>query len=133
MSGNSDALPLVYACSGCSNVGQLANRIAMELDRAGDAEMSCTTGVGGGVPTLVRKARAGRHIVAVDGCHLHCAAACLAQAGVKADKHVTLADHGLRKRYGEDCDDRMLPLIVDAIREHLATASPPRQACAAGK
>ena len=32
-----DPLPLVYACSGCSNVAQLANDLALRLDRAGAA------------------------------------------------------------------------------------------------
>ena len=27
--------PLVYSCSGCSNVAQLANTLAVRLDRAG--------------------------------------------------------------------------------------------------
>jgi hypothetical protein len=33
--------PLVFACSGCSNAGQLANQVALELNRRGVAEMSC--------------------------------------------------------------------------------------------
>lgn len=97
---------LVYACSGCSNVAQLANRVAVAMDRDGSAEMSCIAGVGGGVPALVAKARSGRFILAIDGCALHCTAACLARAGVTASMHVTLCEHGLRKRYGEDPDDR---------------------------
>ncbi|MBF3198252.1 zinc-binding protein, partial [Pseudomonas aeruginosa] len=44
-----DPLPLVYACSGCSNVAQLANDLALRLDRARLAEMSCIAGVGGDV------------------------------------------------------------------------------------
>ncbi len=34
-------LPLVYSCSGCSNVAQLANDIAVKLNSDGIAEMSC--------------------------------------------------------------------------------------------
>jgi uncharacterized metal-binding protein len=34
-------LPLVYSCSGCSNIAQLANQVAIELDRDHIAEMSC--------------------------------------------------------------------------------------------
>ncbi|MFZ2289261.1 MAG: putative zinc-binding protein, partial [Halopseudomonas yangmingensis] len=30
-------LPLIYSCSGCSNVAQLANTLAVRLDRAGKA------------------------------------------------------------------------------------------------
>jgi uncharacterized metal-binding protein len=64
-------LPLVYACSGCSSAAQLANHVAVRLDRDGDAEMSCVAGLGGDVPSIMRKATdaaaAGRPIVAIDG------------------------------------------------------------------
>src|SRR5665647_3484471 len=46
-------LPLVYSCSGCSSAAQTANYIALKLDREGEAEMSCISGVGGNVPHLV--------------------------------------------------------------------------------
>ncbi|HQV40908.1 MAG: zinc-binding protein [Moraxellaceae bacterium] len=98
-------LPLVYSCSGCSNVAQLANTLALRLDRADVAEMSCIAGVGGNVPALVRKAQSGRRILALDGCQLHCVKSCLAQHGVTADLHLTLNEFGLRKRYGEDCTE----------------------------
>ena len=39
--------PLVYSCSGCSSATQMANHIAVKLDRQGEAEMSCIAGVGG--------------------------------------------------------------------------------------
>ena len=80
--------PLVYACSGCSNVAQLANQLAVELDRAGRAQMSCISGVGGGVAALVK---------------LACCQACLAQVGVQADQHVLLSALAIRKRHGRDC------------------------------
>lgn len=96
-------LPLVYACSGCSNVAQLANNVALRLDREGLAQMSCIAGVGGQVPALVNLACSGRWILALDGCALECVASCLRQRGVQADKHLILSQQGLRKRYGEDC------------------------------
>jgi len=94
-------LPLVYSCSGCSNLAQLANDLALRLDRDGLAEMSCIAGVGGDVPPLVKKACSGRPILALDGCHLHCVRGCLARHGVSPAHAVTLTDYGLRKRYGE--------------------------------
>lgn len=99
-----DPLPLVYACSGCSNVAQLANDLALRLDRARLAEMSCIAGVGGDVPLLVRRARSGRPILALDGCPLHCVKGCLARHEVVPTLHLTLSEHGLKKRYGEDCE-----------------------------
>lgn len=95
--------PLIYSCSGCSNVAQLANTLAVRMDRAGLAEMSCIAGVGGDVKSLVKKAQSNRPIFVIDGCHLHCAKACLERHNVQADQHITLSEYGLRKRYGEDC------------------------------
>ncbi|KGM53558.1 zinc-binding protein [Lysobacter daejeonensis GH1-9] len=100
----SKSLPLVYSCSGCSSAAQMANQLALRLDRAGEAEMSCIAGVGGGVAGLVRTARSGRAILALDGCVLHCVSACLANAGVTADRHLVLSDYGVRKRKHADFD-----------------------------
>jgi uncharacterized metal-binding protein len=100
-----DALPLIYSCSGCSSIAQLANSVAVELDREIKAEMSCIAGVGGGVKALVKKARSGRTIVALDGCPLHCVANCLSQQDVVADFHYTLTDQGFKKTYHDDCAD----------------------------
>ncbi|MBK8066283.1 MAG: putative zinc-binding protein [Rhodanobacteraceae bacterium] len=98
------ALPLVYACSGCSSAAQMANHLALRLDREGAAEMSCISGVGGGVPALVRTAQSGRRILALDGCAMHCVAHCLRRAGVQADQHLVLGELGVRKRKHADFD-----------------------------
>jgi uncharacterized metal-binding protein len=95
-------LPLVYACSGCSSAAQMANHLALKLDREGIAEMSCIAGVGGGVTGLVRTAQSGRRILALDGCVLKCVSACLANAGVVADTHLLLSNYGVRKRQHAD-------------------------------
>ncbi|MGB3048655.1 putative zinc-binding protein, partial [Dokdonella sp.] len=94
----------VYSCSGCSSAAQMANQMALWLDREGLAEMSCIAGVGGGVSGLVQTAQSGRPILALDGCVLACAAACLGQAGVIADGHVLLSDSGVKKRKHADFD-----------------------------
>lgn len=109
--------PLIYSCSGCSNVAQLANTLALRLDRAEIAEMSCIAGVGGGVPALVRTAQSGRPIVVIDGCKLECAKACLRQADVEPDLHVMLGDFGLRKRFGEDCSEEQADQLEDELVE----------------
>ena len=41
--------PLVYSCSGCSNLARMAYDIALNLDSEGIAEMSCASGVIGNV------------------------------------------------------------------------------------
>lgn len=90
-------LPLVYACSGCSSAAQLSNQMALRLDHAELAEMSCIAGVGAGVKPLTRVAQSGRPILALDGCPLHCVRHALAGQGVTPTVHVDLSDHGVRK------------------------------------
>lgn len=96
--------PLVYACSGCSNVAQLANDLAVVLDREGSAQMSCIAGVGGKVKQLVKVAQSGRPILAVDGCPLNCVKQTLATVNVVPTWHIELTTLGYKKRDHENCD-----------------------------
>ncbi|MGW4024412.1 putative zinc-binding protein [Streptomyces sp. NPDC005009] len=112
-------LPLVYSCSGCSSAAQMTNWIAVQLDRRGIAEMSCIAGVGGDVPSLVRKARGDRPVVAVDGCVLQCARNCLARHGVTPAVHHLLSDDGVRKRLGEDFDPEQAERVLDGLIERI--------------
>jgi len=93
------SLPLVYSCSGCSSAAQMANYVALCLDRARRAEMTCIAGVGGDVPSLVRIARSGRPVVAIDGCPLHCVRHCLARHDVTPAIHLTRTEMGVKKRF----------------------------------
>ena len=95
--------PLVYSCSGCSNVAQLANDIALWLRDRGVADMSCIAGVGGDVKQLVRVATSGRPILALDGCPLNCVKNCLKRHGVEPTWHIQLSDLGIKKRDGVSC------------------------------
>jgi len=99
-----DRIPLVYSCSGCSNVAQLANDIAVKMNSEGIAEMSCIAGVGGKVKSLVKKAESDRPIVIIDGCPLQCAKACMAGIGIEPDEHIVLTDYNLKKRYNTELD-----------------------------
>ena len=100
------APPLVYACSGCSSAAQLANHVAVRLDREGLAEMSCIAGLGGDVPALLRTARkavvARRPVLAIDGCALACTRQTLARHGITPTHHVQLWRMGVHKRLHED-------------------------------
>ena len=77
--------------------------------------MSCIAGVGGDVKSLVKKAQSTRPILVIDGCHLHCAKACLERHDVPSDVHITLSDFGLRKRYGEDCSPEQADQLFDEL------------------
>ena len=114
-----DHLPLVYSCSGCSSAAQMANHLALALDRRGLAEMSCIAGVGGDVPKLVRTATSGRPIIALDGCVLACVRNCLARHGVEPAVYHLLSDHGVRKRYQADFDTEEAEKVLEHIAANL--------------
>ena len=111
--------PLVYSCSGCSSAAQLANHVALQLDRRGTAEMSCIAGVGGDVPYLVRIARSGRPIIALDGCPLVCVKSSLARHGITADRHYQLQQYGVRKRPHEDFDAQQAASVLKRVEADL--------------
>lgn len=91
--------PIIYSCSGCSNVAQLANDIAVKVNEENIAEMSCIVGVGGKVKPLLKKAQSGRPIILIDGCPLQCGKACLDNVDIVPDKHIILTDLKLKKKY----------------------------------
>ena len=119
MSSADDPRPLVYSCSGCSSAAQLANHVALRLDRAGVAEMSCIAGVGGDVPSLVRTARSGRPIIALDGCPLNCVQGCLSRHGITADRHYQLQQYGVKKRRHEDFDAEQAQHVLGQVQADL--------------
>ena len=118
MTDTYDDLPLVYSCSGCSSAAQMANDLAVSLDRAAVAEMSCIAGVGGDVAPLVETATSGRPILAIDGCPLQCARQCLENHDVEPDLHYDLSQEGVPKEYHTDYDDNQ----AEGVREMLVEA-----------
>ena len=114
-----EPLPLVYSCSGCSSAAQLANHVAIQLDRRGVAEMSCIAGVGGDVPYLVRIAKSGRPIVALDGCPLVCVKSCLARHGLAPQRHFQLQKYGVKKRTHQDFDPAQAAQVLTLVEQDL--------------
>ena len=108
-------LALIYSCSGCSSVAQLANQVAFSLSCEGVAEMSCIAGVGGGVPSLVKKAKSKRRIIALDGCHLTCVKKCLSKENVVPSAHYILTDFGLKKKQNCKFDSNDVVFVKEKI------------------
>ena len=128
MNRAADPRPLVYSCSGCSSAAQLANHVALQLDRRGVAEMSCIAGVGGDVPHLMKIVRSGRPIIALDGCPLVCVKSSLARHGITPARHYQLHEYGVKKRNHQDFDAQeaaqVLARIEADLQQHpLAAAS----------
>ncbi len=112
-------IPLVYSCSGASSAAQMANHLAVKLDRLLVAEMSCIAGVGGDVKSLVKTAKSGRPIIALDGCPLHCAAKILQRQGLRADEHYDLSKLEVKKQMHADFDPQEAAQVLQHILDDM--------------
>jgi uncharacterized metal-binding protein len=110
------AKPIVYACSGCSDAGELADRIARQLSREGGGEMSCLAGIGGRVKPLLNKGEQAQRILVIDGCPLNCARKTLELAGLNTFAHLQLHEIGLRKGDCPPNDERIAAGVAAARR-----------------
>jgi uncharacterized metal-binding protein len=128
MSTRNTHFPIVYSCSGCSSAAQLANHVALQLDRRGIAEMSCISGIGGDVPSLVKLAKSGRPVIALDGCPLACARQCLARHEVRPNHYHQLSEYGVKKKYHIDFDleqaEEILQRVVSSLQPRASLESP---------
>ncbi|MEH7222739.1 putative zinc-binding protein [Bacillus sp. JJ1566] len=111
------SLPLVYSCSGCSSAAQTANAIAIKMDREDVAEMSCIAGVGGDVKPLVKTAKSGRDIIAIDGCPLACSKHILARHNLEPKHHFVLSNFDVPKKQREDPDPQLTEKAYNQILE----------------
>ncbi|QCX52306.1 putative zinc-binding protein [Elizabethkingia sp. JS20170427COW] len=123
MKPNSQDLPLVYSCSGCSSAAQMANYLAVKLDRLGEAEMSCIVGVGGNVKKLVKTATSGRKMIVIDGCPLTCSKACLSQHDLEPTLHFELSKFQVKKKNHEDFDPQQADEILEMIKKEIKNLS----------
>lgn len=121
MTREKKSLPLVYSCSGCSNVAQLANDVAVALDREGYAQMSCIVGVGGDVKGLVKVAQSGRPILAIDGCKIACVYKTLEKHNVTPQWHLELTSLGIKKKDGEFCNIADMKKVMTMANQIIAT------------
>jgi len=104
---------LIFACSGATDVGEIADRAARKMAEDGLGKMFCTVGIGGRISGIMKTAKVASEILAVDGCALGCVKESLEQAGLKNFKHLQLADIGMEKFHSPVTDER----IAQVVRE----------------
>ena len=112
-------LPVVYACSGCSSAGQLADQVARRLDRRGLAEMASIAGIGAGDAQQLSRAKTRFPIIAIDGCANACARRCLERHGIEPARHYVLAHYGAVKRTGGKFSRKEAECVLQALSNDL--------------
>jgi uncharacterized metal-binding protein len=114
-----DANTIIFACSGASDVGEIADRAARKLSRDGAGKMHCMSAVGAGVESFMKFYRqSSAPILAIDGCALSCATNCLKKAGLAATRNVSLEALGFVKGETHVTDDK-IARVVDAAMEQI--------------
>jgi uncharacterized metal-binding protein len=107
---------LIFPCSGGSNVGQIANQAGAKLTQDGMGKFFCLAGIGGHVSGMIESTKAGKMIVAIDGCPVACAKKTLEHAGFNIDEYVEITSMGIEK------NPNLNPLITDVekVSTHLS-------------
>jgi uncharacterized metal-binding protein len=115
---------MLLTCSGASNVGQISNRAAIELNQEGLGKMSCLAGVGGQLNSFVKAAQEAPVIAAIDGCSVGCSKAILMNAGIQSFRHIVLTDHGFEKNKNFELNEMEVNKAKDIVRSACAYVQP---------
>lgn len=89
--------PLILACSGGSNVGQISNQAAVELTREGRGKMFCLAGLGGDIAGIIKTVREVGQVIVLDGCAIGCAKAIMERAGLPLGRYLIVTDLDIEK------------------------------------
>jgi uncharacterized metal-binding protein len=106
---------LIFSCAGSSNVGQIANQVAVRLAQEGTGRYFCLAGIGGHVSGMIESTKAGKMLIAIDGCPVGCAKKTLEHTGFNIDEYVQVTDLGIEKNH----DLNILAPDVDKVAQHL--------------
>ena len=108
---------LIFSCAGSSNVGQIANQAAIKLAQGGVGRYFCLAGIGGHVSGMIESTKAGKMLIAIDGCPVACAKKTLEHAGFRIDEYVQTTDLGIEKNHEYSLD----PANVGRVSDHIAS------------
>lgn len=109
----------IFPCVGASNVGQLSNKVAIELEKQNFGNLMCTVGIGARVPGLMKSAEASERIIAIDGCPVNCARKTLELAGFKVDRHIVISELGIKKNKDKNLKDNEISEALEKTLEIL--------------
>ena len=89
------ALPVVYTCSGATNLAQLANDIGLWLHQQGHARMFALAGLASAQRSHIEALLNASAVIAVDGCGQQCVRRCLANYQISPRWHINLQSVGI--------------------------------------
>jgi len=101
----------IISCSGASNTGEYADRVARLLDSKEKANMVCMAKVAIGDQNFINKLKSkqGNGIIAIDGCGIQCSRKILLKENIDNIINISITDYGIIKG--------QTPVVVEKIGE----------------
>jgi uncharacterized metal-binding protein len=75
----------------------------------------CLAGIGGHVSGMIESTKAGKMLVAVDGCTVACAKKTLEHAGFNIDEYVQVTELGIEKNHNLDLNHFDIGKVADHL------------------
>jgi uncharacterized metal-binding protein len=106
----------IVACSGASNVGQIANQAAIELAKANVGGFFCLAGVGAHIKGMIKSGKEADLVEAIDGCPVQCAAKTLQHAEIEPAIQIIVTELGIEKTHDIVVDKRDCLVVVEKVK-----------------
>lgn len=89
---------MIVSCSGASNTGCYADRVARVLAENGQAQMICLPKIAINDEKLIENVKnTSKKVVVIDGCPINCAEKILNEKGITNFSHINTTDFGITK------------------------------------
>jgi uncharacterized metal-binding protein len=111
---------MILACSGGSNVGQLANQASVELTQEGFGKIFCLAGIGAHLSGFVQSAKDVQDLIVIDGCDVGCSKGILAQAEVPLKNYLVLTDMGIEKNKNFVLEPEDIKKVKQAVKAKMS-------------
>ncbi|MDZ7742159.1 MAG: putative zinc-binding protein [Bacteroidota bacterium] len=108
---------MIVSCSGASNTGCYADRVARILAESGQADMICLPKIAINDEKLIENVKnTSKKVVVIDGCPINCAEKIMKDHGIDNFTHINTTDFGIIKGKTPLRDEKINE-IIDHIKE----------------
>ena len=89
---------MIVSCSGASNTGCYADKVARILAESGQANMICLPKIAINDEKLIEKVKnTSKKVVVIEGCPINCAEKIMKDHGIENFTHINTTDFGITK------------------------------------
>lgn len=118
-----EALPVILACQGRTNVAQLANDLALIMDHEGLAVMGSTTlldaTLDAKAANVVVELSNAQKILVLEGCRKGCVQTLLSKICASPCECMVLTDFGIEPEVGESCSYSQMNHALRQVQQRL--------------